>query len=131
MIASSGFLRRTLALDALACAAAGGLLASGGGALSRPLGLSAGLMQPMGLFLFGYSAVLAWMAGRESLPGAAVWAVIAANIVWTAESLLVLASGHLHPTSLGSAFIVAQAVAVAVFAELEFLGLRRSPRIAT
>ena len=37
-----------------------------------------------------------------------------------------LVSGWLSPNLLGQLFIVMQAIAVGVFAELEFIGLRRS-----
>ena len=34
-------------------------------------------------------------------------------------------SGAVHPTMLGYAFVIAQALAVALLAELQFIGLRR------
>jgi hypothetical protein len=37
-----------------------------------------------------------------------------------------LASGWLSPNLLGQIFIVMQAIAVGVFAELQFIGLRKS-----
>jgi hypothetical protein len=40
--------------------------------------------------------------------------------------LLVLLSGVVDPTALGAAFIVDQALIVAAFAKLQFLGLRRT-----
>ena len=41
--------------------------------------------------------------------------------------LALLAAGGIAPTTLGMAFIVAQALAVALFALLQFAGLRSSP----
>jgi hypothetical protein len=55
----------------------------------------------------------------------AVWVIIVANAAWTAASLLLLVSGWVTPTTLGYLFVVVQAAAVAIFAELQWLGLRR------
>ena len=52
--------------------------------------------------------------------------MIVANAVWSADSLLLLVTGWVQPTAAGTAFVIAQAVAVAVYAELQFVGLRRS-----
>ena len=66
-------------------------------------------------------------AFRFSAPRAAVWVPILLNIVWAAECLFVIfgATG-VRPTLLGEAFIAVQVVAVLVFAELEYMGLRRA-----
>jgi hypothetical protein len=69
-------------------------------------------------------AFVAYVGTRERLAPPAVWAVIACNALWAAGSLLLLA--WLAPTLLGYVFVVAQATAVAVFGELQFIGLRRS-----
>jgi hypothetical protein len=42
------------------------------------------------------------------------------------ESVLALLFGWLQPNALGQWFVIAQALAVAVIAELQFLGLRRA-----
>jgi hypothetical protein len=52
--------------------------------------------------------------------------VIVINAVWVIESLLLVMGNRVAPNALGQAFVVAQALAVAVFAELEYFGLRRS-----
>jgi hypothetical protein len=62
--------------------------------------------------------------------GPLVWAVILCNAVWVADSLLLLMSGWVQPTALGTAFVLAQALLVGLFAELQALGLRRSPAYA-
>ena len=49
------------------------------------------------------------------------------NIVWAAECLFVIfGATAVKPTLLGEAFIAVQVVAVLVFAELEYMGLRRA-----
>jgi hypothetical protein len=52
------------------------------------------------------------------------------NALWAVESVLALAFGWLEPNSPGRAFIIAQAVVVAVIAELQFIGLRRAKAVA-
>lgn len=129
MIQSSRFLRNALALDAAACAAMGLLLATTASALSEPLGLPAGFLRGAGLVLLPCAALLAWLASRDRLARLAVYAVIGVNILWVAESLAILVTGWFAPTGLGIGFVLAQAAAVALVTELEFLGLRRSPAI--
>jgi hypothetical protein len=56
----------------------------------------------------------------------AVWAIVLANASWAVESVLALVFGWLQPDALGQWFVMAQAAAVAVIAELQFIGLRRA-----
>ena len=120
------FLRRVLLLDAVASGATGALLILGAGALEGLLGLPGALMREAGLILVPYVAFVAYLASRESLATPAVWAVIACNAIWTVASLLLLASGWIAPTMLGYAFVAAQAVAVGILGELQYVGLRRT-----
>lgn len=120
------FLRQALLADAVTSAACALLVLVAAGPLERILGLPAGLLRGAGLVLLPYVAILAFLALREDLPRMAVWAVIAANALWAAESVLLLASGWVEPTSAGIAFVIAQAIVVAMYAELQFIGLRRS-----
>jgi hypothetical protein len=55
-----------------------------------------------------------------------VWVVIIANALWVVDSLWLLVSGWVSPTALGVAFVLAQAAAVAVLTELEYIALRRA-----
>jgi hypothetical protein len=64
-------------------------------------------------------------ATRETIPRPAVWAIIAANAVWAIASGLLLVSGMVAPTALGYAFVVVQALVVALLGELQYMGLRR------
>jgi hypothetical protein len=59
-----------------------------------------------------------------------VWAVIVLNALWTVDSILLLLSGWIEPTELGYGFVIFQAFGVAMFAGLEYFGLRRSPTAA-
>ncbi|WP_374979357.1 hypothetical protein PSGK_22065 [Pseudomonas solani] len=122
----SPLLRRVLQLDALVSGAAGLLMTLGAGPLSSLLALPAALLTGAGLLMLPWCAVLLWLARRETLDRRAVWAVIAVNAVWVVDSLLLLVSGWVQPTLLGQAFVIAQALAVVLFAELQFFGLKRS-----
>lgn len=125
-IQSSSFLRNVLALDAAACAATGLLLSLGAGALAGLLGLPTEFLRGAGLVLLPCAAALAFLASRVRLPRLAVYAVIGINILWVADSILVLVAGWFQPTALGIAFVLAQAAVVAVVTELEVIGLKKS-----
>jgi hypothetical protein len=121
------FLRYVLIVDAAASAVTGLLMALGAGFLTGLLGLPEPLLRYAGLILLPYAAVVAYLGTRESLSRGAVWAVIAVNAIWVADSVLLLLGGWVTPTMLGYAFVIFQAVVVAAFAEAQYLGLRRSP----
>jgi hypothetical protein len=97
----------------------------GAGDLAKWLNLPADLLAWAGLSLLPFGAVVAWVALRENLSRAGVWLVIVLNVLWVVDSVLLLASGWVAPAKLGYAFLLAQAAVVAVFAELEYAGLRR------
>ena len=113
-------------MDAVASGATGLLALAGGAALAGPLGLPAGLLQGAGAFCLAYAALVGWMARRERCRPGLVWVVIGGNLVWAADSLLLLASGWVAPTGLGLAFVAGQALAVAGFAAAQWAGLARS-----
>jgi hypothetical protein len=126
LIEPSPLLRLALVGDALASGATGLLLAGGAGVLTGLLGLPEQLMRYAGLFLLPYAAVVAYVGTRAAVSRAAIWAIVAANIVWVVESFLLLASGWVSPTALGALFVAAQALVVAAFAGAQFAGLRRT-----
>ena len=120
------FLRQALLADAVTTAACALLMVAAAGPLASLLGLPAGLLRAAGLILIPFAAFLGMLALREEVPRVAVWAVIIANAAWTLDSLLLLVSGWVQPTAAGIAFVIAQAAFVAMYAELQFVGLRRS-----
>ena len=122
----SVFLRRVLLADAAVSTVCGALMAFGAALLGPLLGIGATLLVPAGLALFPYAAYLVWLARRRAVPRAAVWIPIVLNVVWAADCLLVLFGGRYAPTLLGELFVGANIVTVLVFAELEYIGLRRS-----
>jgi len=118
-------LRRSLLADALITLATGLLLALGAAPLSGLLGLPQPLLFWAGVSLVPFAGLVALLARREQAPRAAVWAVVLYNALWALDSVLLLALGWVSPTLLGSAFVLAQALAVAVFALAQYAGLQR------
>ncbi len=127
----SPFLRRVLLTDAAISGAAGGLMILGANVVDRLLGLPPTLLFWAGISLLPFAATLVFLATREAVSRTAVWAIIGVNALWVADSILLLLTGWVAPTGLGVAFIIMQAVAVALFAELQYMGLRRSTTAAT
>ncbi|GAA0567631.1 hypothetical protein GCM10009416_02070 [Craurococcus roseus] len=118
------FLRFALLGDAAASGATGLLLAAGAGALASLLGLPEGLLRVAGLLLLPYAAFVAWAGTRDGVPRNAVRAVVAINLLWVLDSVLLLAFGPVSPNGLGVAFVLAQALVVAGFAAMQWTALR-------
>lgn len=122
----SPFLRRALLADAVVSGASGLLMSTAAGFLANLLALPEGLLRYAGLALLPYGALVTWVATRQSLQRPAVWALIVVNALWAIDSIVLLLSGWIQPNALGYAFVVAQALVVALFAEIQYMGLRRS-----
>ncbi len=119
-------LRLVLAFDAITCVLMGAALVLAAGALGGLLAIPPVVLRAAGAALLLFAAFVAHVARREELPAAAVIAVIAVNGLWAIESVLALALGWLEPNTLGTVLVIAQAVAVAVIAEVQLIGLRRT-----
>lgn len=128
--AVSTFLRTILLADAVATGATGLLMALGARALGDILGLPAGLLFAAGLVLLPYAALVACLANRERLQASAMWTLIGCNVLWGVDCTAVALSGWVSPSALGYAFIFAQVLVVVAFAELQYVGLRRSTAMA-
>jgi hypothetical protein len=122
----SPFLRRALLADALISGATGLLMLIGANILASLLGLPEALLRYAGLVLLPYAALVTYIATREQLRRWVVWAVIVANAIWAVDSIIQLLSGWVTPNALGYAFIIFQALVVAAFAEIQYIGMRRS-----
>ncbi|MGE4248115.1 MAG: hypothetical protein AB7F09_01915 [Parvibaculaceae bacterium] len=119
------FLRYVLIADAVASGATGALMILGSSLLAGMLALPGGLLFEAGLILVPYVLLVAIVASRPIVPVKAVWFIIACNALWTVGSLAVLVSGLVAPNALGYAFVIAQAAAVALLGELQYMALRR------
>jgi hypothetical protein len=126
MIHPSQFLRRALLADAIFSGASALGLTFGASAFASLFNLPEALLQETGLFLIAYAAFVGWLGTRASMPKALVMIVVAGNAAWTLASIALLFSGAVSPNVLGEIMVVAQAIATGVFAELQYIGLRRS-----
>ena len=122
----SPWLRRVLAVDAALTGMAGLVLVGGSGLLSEPLGLSRDLLFWTGFSFLPFAALLAWTARRSAPARPLVWGIIAWNALFVLECVVALLFGLVSPTMLGTAAILVQALGVAILAELEAIGLKRS-----
>lgn len=130
MIDASTFLRRALLADAIFSGIAALGFTFGAGAFATLFNLPEALLRETGLFLIAYAALVGWLASRTSAAKSLVLLVVIGNAAWTIGSIALLLSGALSPNLAGEVMVVAQAIATGVFAELQYLGLRRSGRVA-
>jgi hypothetical protein len=126
MIHPSLFLRRALLADAIFSGAGAVGFTLGAVVFASLLNLPEALLRETGLFLIAYAILVGWLGTRQSMPKALVAIVVAGNIAWTVASIALLFSGLVAPNLFGEAVVVAQAIATGVFAELQYMGLRRS-----
>ena len=131
MINPSQFLSRALLADTVFSGVSAAGLTLGAGMLAPFLNLPEALLRETGLFLIAYTALVGWLGTRQSVPKALVLLVVAGNAAWTLASIALLFSGAVNPNLLGEIVVVAQAIATGVFAELQYVGLRRSGGVVT
>ncbi len=119
---SNAPLKTILLLDAATCLLMGVLLAAAPGLVSSITALpetllfyAGALLIPIGLFM---AAIALWWLGSAG----AVWLIIVGNIGWVIASLTLLAI--VAPNKPGVAFVLAQALVVAVLAWFEYRALR-------
>ena len=120
---NSDFLRRVLMADAIVSGVAGVAMIAGAGVLAPLLSLPQALLTIAGAALIPWVIGLIALARMASIPRAGVRAVIAVNALWVAGSILALFA--ISPSLFGYVFVIAQAVAVGAFAELQVIALRR------
>ena len=126
MIQPSQLLRRALLADAIFSGTAALGLTLGAGAFAALLDLPEALLRESGLFLIAYTALVGWLGTRASVPKALVVLVVVGNAAWTLASIALLFSGAVSPNLLGELVVVAQAIVTGVFAELQYIGMRRN-----
>lgn len=126
MIHPSPLLRQSLLADAVISGGMALLLIVAAGLLAPWLALPAAFLRNVGLFLVAYVAFVGWVARRTDPGTGLVWAVIALNAAWVVASISLLFTELVAPSLLGQLFIAAQALVVGLFAELQYIGLRRS-----
>ena len=119
-------LRTALTFDAGVTALNGAAYLALAGPLHDLLGLSETLLRGAGAFLLVYALAVGLLAARPRPPRAGVLAVVAANAIWAADSVVAALAGWGDPTAAGTVWMVLQAVVVAGFAALQLAGLART-----
>ena len=120
LTARPSLLRDVMRLDAAVTGANGVAYLALAGPLEDLLGLSAPLLRGVGAFLVVFALFVAVLGTRVPL------AVIGANIAWAAGSIVAAIAGWGSPETVGTVWIVLQAITVGAYAELGLLGLRRA-----
>ena len=123
-------IRFALIADAVAGLASGVLLAAGGSLLAGLTGLPEATAMPLGVFLVAFAAFVAWVGLKQQTPRGAAMLIVIVNAAWVVGSVIVLLAGTWALTPLGVAFVVAQALAVAALAALQWMGLGRTRALA-
>ncbi len=118
-------LRTALLLDAAVTGLNGAAYLLGAALLDDLLGLPAGPLRGVGVFLLVFAAAVGFLGTRQPVPRGAAWAVVAVNAAWVVDSLATAALGWGSPTAVGTVWIVLQALVVGGFAILQATALRR------
>jgi hypothetical protein len=117
--------RLAVRFDAAVTGAFGVLIGVASPLLDGWLGIDAALLLALGVVLVGYAMVLEFVVARRPTT-ALVWEVIALNTLWVVASVVAVVTDVLTLTTLGTVFVLAQAAAVALIADLQYLALRKS-----
>lgn len=118
-------LRRTLRVDGWGTGVFGVLMLAGAAPLREPLGLPTSWSVPFGVAMLGGALVLLLVAGYPRISPRHATVVVAGNSVGVVAMIVLAFSGLIDLTGVGIAFFLSGAGIVAVFAALEFAGLRR------
>ncbi|GGP89769.1 hypothetical protein [Streptomyces roseolilacinus] len=120
------FLRTVLRVDALSTAVTGLVLVAAAGPLGSATGMPVAFAVAFGVFQIGGAVALALIAGPPVIPPALVRAVVAVNGTCAVACAAVAFGGFLPLTGFGVVFMLIGALVVAVYAALEYTGLRRA-----
>ena len=110
-------LRPALVLDAAVTGLNGVAYLAAAGQLEDVLGLPASWLRIAGVVLVAFAAFVALVSRQPS--SAAVRAIVAVNVAWVVGSLVFAIAGWGSPETVGTVWIVLQAIVVAGFAELQ------------
>jgi hypothetical protein len=118
----TSLLQGVMRVDAAVTGANGVAYLALAGPLADLLGLSSPLLRGVGAFLVAFAVFVALAGTRVPL------VVIGANVAWAAGSIVAAIAGWGSPETVGTVWIVLQAVTVGAFAELGLIGHNRSRR---
>ena len=122
-------LRSTLIINGISTALCGLALLLAQAPLAELIGIPVPtVLAAVGAGLVLYAAALFWTARRRPIPAAAAWAAIVMDLGWVIGSVALVEAGLL--TSIGMLLVGLVALAVFVFAALQFVGVRQIARPA-
>ncbi|MFE7801754.1 hypothetical protein [Nocardia sp. NPDC057440] len=124
--AGTDYLRSALRVDGWSTGAFGVIMLAGAGALRDPLGLPTAWSIPFAVAMLGGALALLLIAGYPVISPRQASGVVAVNALSAVGMVALAFSGLIDLTGLGVGFMLAGATVVAVFAFLEYTGLRRA-----
>ena len=113
-------LRLVLKLDAAVTGANGAAYLLAAGPLGDVLGLPSAPLRATGAFLVLYAAAVWVLATRRTVARGAVVAVVAANVLWAIDSVVLAIAGWGSPAAAGTVWILLQAFVVAGLAAVQW-----------
>jgi hypothetical protein len=123
----SDLLRNILRGNSIFSTATGLLLIVGAAGIAAFLGVpnAATVLLLMGVLILGFAALVFWGSNRENIDPRFGWLIFAMDVAWVVISIIILARDAFALTTEGRWAVLIVADIVAVFALLEYLGLRR------
>ncbi len=115
-----------LALDGATCAVMGAALLMGPTPIAGATGIPASLLFWAGASLMPIAAFMAISSRAAAVPAWAAFVVIAGNLSWIIASIVLPLTGLIAPNVFGWAFLLGQAIIVAVLTKLEYGALADS-----
>ncbi len=122
--ARQGMRRFALRIDAVVSGANGVAYLALAGPLADLFGVSGSLLRPIGAFFLVWAAALWLLSSSEAITRGEMIAVAALNAVWVAGSLVFAATGAESPDTVGTVWVLLQALVVSGFAGLQLAASR-------
>jgi hypothetical protein len=119
-------LRTVLRLDAVVTGANAVAYLAVAGPLGDLFGMPASALRAIGAFLAVFAIGVWLVAARPEISRPAAATIAVANLAWAAGSVVALIADAWSPETVGAIWIALQAAVVALFADLQLLGLRRA-----
>jgi hypothetical protein len=123
-------LRTVLRLDAVVTGANAVAYLVLAGPLGDLFGVPASALRAIGAFLAVFAIGVWAVAARAELSRRAAATVAVANLAWAAGSVVALVADVWSPETVGAVWIALHAAVVALFGDLQLLGVRRGARSA-
>ena len=125
-INEKSFLQRALLGNAVFSGLSGLIMVLAADALSQFLGLGSPIiLTVVGIVLLLYAPMLVWLANQSPVPTHFTWEVIALDVLWVIGSVILIFTDFVPLTTGGKWAIAITADIIALFAILQYVGLRR------